>query len=552
MSNPVYLNTIIAVQPVSVETCLGTATSIDVIANGLSLTHQWYRNTSNNNTNGILIDGATQANYSPPVTAIGTIYYYDVIVNNGQGCAGATTNAVAVTVSAVSNAGTVSANRTICSGSTTSVSISNYTGNTITWQQSTDGTTWASVTGGSGASSATYTTPAITVLTFYRALVSNGSCAAATSGTITIIPTTTNFWEGDVSNDWNTAGNWACGTVPTLTTDVQIPVVTAPNVYPVITGATGGGVADARNVNIVSGASITVSNNGLGVFRVAGGIVNNGTLDAINGTVAFLGTTAQSIPANTFHTNFIRNLTIDNAAGVTLAGNLNLTGILTAKAGQFTTGDQLVLKSNVATTAMVAPVTGSVSGTMTIERYIPARRAFRMISSPVNGGSIFNNWQEGAPQGDIPGFGTDITGVGAGLNGFDASLSNNPSLFTYDNVGGTSWVAVTSTLTNNLMAGKPWRMLVRGDRTINQESNYATPTITTLRSRGTIATGDVTFTNLSQTGGRSNFIGNPYQAPVDMEAVLNGSTNVNKGYYFFWDPTLGGTPVVGQDGGRGA
>ena len=198
---------------------------------------------------------------------------------------------------------------------------------------------------------------------------------------------------------------------------------------------------------------------------------------------------------------------------------------------------------------MVAPVTGSVSGNMTIERYIPARRAFRLMSSPIDGGSINANWQEGFSA--ATGFGTDITGIGGLENGFDVSGSNNASLFTFDNIGGT-WGAITNTLTTNLTAGTPYRLLVRGDRTIDQTSNSAIPNITTLRSTGTIKTGNVSVTGLSTVAGKNNFIGNPYQAPVDMNAVMAASSNVNPNFYYMWDPTLGGTPTPGQSGGRGA
>ncbi|WP_294823592.1 T9SS type A sorting domain-containing protein [uncultured Flavobacterium sp.] len=436
---------------------------------------------------------------------------------------------------------------------TATLTVTGYTGS-VQWQEATATSgPWTNVTTGSGGNTQSYTTGPITATRYYRVVTTSGGgdCTATSSNYVTVSIATAAVWEGDVNNDWNTAGNWACGVVPTLLTDAQVPVVTSPNVYPRITGATGGGFADVRNVSIAVGASIVVANGGQGVFRIAGTLDNNGTFDAQDGTVVFMGTSGlQAVGGDSFFNKYVRNLTVNNPAGLTLAGELNLTGILTLASGQFTTGNQLTLKSNALTTAMIAPVTGSISGSMTIERYIPARRAFRLISSPVDGASIYSNWQQSGS--DAPDWGTDITGLGGAANGFDVSGSNNPSLFTFDNTGGTSWNNVNSTLTNNLVAGQPLRMLVRGDRTINQQSNSAVPTNTTLRSTGTIKTGDVTVTDLSQQAGKYNFVGNPYQAPVNMNSVMAEATNINTGFYYMWDPTLGGLPTVGQPGGRGA
>lgn len=558
-SNAAFLNTVI-LSATGTTGCVNTGTNttkfVEAGAQGINLAYQWYNNGStNSNTGGTLISGATQSTYYPPMNIIGTTYYYAKVYNTGTSiaeCTAVFTSAVAATVQATASAGTVSANQVVCSGSSAVFTTSGYTGS-LQWQESADGSTgWANVTTGTGGTTQTYTTEALTAARYYRVIATSGAGdCTATSAVRSATIATFAVWEGDVSNDWNTAGNWACGVVPTLLTDAQIPVVTSPNVYPRITGATGGGFADVRNITIAAGANIVVTNGGLGVFRIAGTVNNTGIFDAQDGTVVFMGTTgAQALGGDTFFNKYIRNLTINNTNGFTLAGALNLTGILTITSGQFTTGNQLTLKSNAAHTAMIAPVTGSISGTMTIERYVPARRAFRLISSPVDGLSIYANWQQSGD--DTPGWGTDITGPGGAANGFDVSGSNNPSLFTFDNTGVTSWNTVTSTLTNNLVAGQPLRMLIRGDRTINQQSNFAVPTTTTLRSTGTIRTGDVPVTNLSSEAGKWSFVGNPYQAPVNMNSVMAEATNVNTGFYYIWDPTLGGTPTVGQPGGRGA
>jgi hypothetical protein len=546
VSNTVYLNTVAAVQPVNTTTCQNTTADISFTANGLSVTYQWYSNTSLSNTGGTLIPGATSSTYNPPVNTAGTFYYYSVATSDNENCTALPSSAVSFTVSPTSVAGTAAISHTICAGSTTQLTLSGHTG-TIQWQQSVNGTSgWVNVTGGSGATTVTYTTPVLNATMYYRARVTSGVCSTATTNTVTVTITDTNNWTGAVNTAWNTPGNWECGVVPTLLLNANIPVVVSGN-YPVIDGADG--IASCKDITVADGASVTISGDGEGTLQIAGTITNAGVMDATDGTVAMLGTSAQVIPADTFETNTLRNLTINNAFGITLGGATDLTGILTLTSGQLNTGNALTLKSNAATTAMIAPVLGSVTGTMTIERYIPSRRAFRFISSPVNGGSINANWQEGSA--NSAGWGTDITGAGAPLNGFDESGSNNPSMFTYDNVART-WNAVTNTLTTNLAAGTPYRLMVRGDRTIDQFQNESEPTNTTLRSTGTIVTGNVVVNSFSEDAGDLNFVGNPYQAPIDMGQVLNAASNINPTFYTVWDPTLGGAPVVGVAGGRGA
>ena len=546
LSNYVYLNTIVSLQPVSVSTCLNTAVILEATANGANISYQWYSNATNSNSGGTIIGGATSDNYSPPVNAVGVKYYYVRIANSGQSCAAINSNAVSVTVSAPAVAGTAIGTQTICVGNTAQLSVSGHSGS-IRWQQSADGSTnWITAIDGVGVNATTYTTPALTTTTYYRARLSNGACAVVVTSPVTVSVTSNNVWTGAINNGWNTSGNWSCGYIPSLVSNVQIPVVVSNN-YPIINNEDG--IAHCNDLTVANGANIMISGSGAGVLQIAGSISNNGSINTSNGTIAMVGSAAQTIPSNVFASNTIRNLTINNTFGVSLGGQLDLTGILTLTAGQFATGDALTLKSNTSTTAMVAPVTGSVSGNMTIERYIPARRAFRLISSPIDGGSINTNWQEGFSA--ATGFGTDITGIGGLENGFDVSGSNNASLFTFDNIGGT-WGAITNTLTTNLTAGTPYRLLVRGDRTIDQTSNSAVPNITTLRSTGTIKTGNVSVIGLSTVAGKNNFIGNPYQAAVDMNAVMAASSNVNPNFYYMWDPTLGGTPTPGQSGGRGA
>lgn len=195
ISNPAYLNTIIAVQPVDVTACLNSpGPAVEVIAHGLSLTYQWYVNTTATTTGATAVNGATSASYTPPATA--TRYYYCVITNNSQGCTVQNTNIVKYSVGAAAVAGTASITNSIglpvntyfaCAGTSGIVMKSTGTtsGASYQWEKSTDGTTgWVNVTGGTGSTSVSYTAGAVSETTYYRLRVTTGSCVVYTNSVI--------------------------------------------------------------------------------------------------------------------------------------------------------------------------------------------------------------------------------------------------------------------------------------------------------------------------------------------------------------------------------
>jgi len=100
--------------------------------------------------------------------------------------------------------------------------------------------------------------------------------------------------------------------------------------------------------------------------------------------------------------------------------------------GDIIADGKLNFKSDQATTAQLDEFSGTITGDVTVERYISAKRAFRFVSTAVTTpNSIFENWQEG---GEIPiELGTHITGSTTDANGFDATQTGNASLFTFDN-----------------------------------------------------------------------------------------------------------------------
>lgn len=333
-----------------------------------------------------------------------------------------------------------------------------------------------------------------------------------------------------------TGGNSATGTV--LTSGIS------PNIF--VTGVAinnpGSGYTSAPTITFSSGTATATANlyNSPSTYKltVVGTTTNNGTIsvDAIAGTgdktfSTFTNTGTFTLP--------VGNLVISNAlttsGSLTLSGSSSLTvapaATLTVAGGTTNFGGRPVtFKSDATGTARFGTLTGTLSNdaNVTVERFIPAKRAFRLLSSPVTTTtSISANWQ----------LGTHITGAGGNSNGFDATATDAPSLFTHDNAN-QAWVAVANTSTNVLTAGVPYRIMVRGDRTTLLNDNAASASNTILRAKGTLKTGTVAVAGLSTAADGFSLIGNPYQSTVDMAATLTGATNL-KNSYFVWDPTLG-------------
>lgn len=94
----------ISTQPESTDYLTGaTVTPLTVVAtlDGYSLSYQWYENTTNSNTGGNPISGATAASYTPTLSNTGTTYYYCVVTATKEGSETltATSDVAAITVS---------------------------------------------------------------------------------------------------------------------------------------------------------------------------------------------------------------------------------------------------------------------------------------------------------------------------------------------------------------------------------------------------------------------------------------------------------------------
>lgn len=232
------------------------------------------------------------------------------------------------------------------------------------------------------------------------------------------------------------------------------------------------------------------------------------------------------------------------------AGHLGITNHFTSDAGTLnaddpTAGVITLLNRSATQVAQVLPSTGGTAY-LESERYFTANRAWRFISPSVTTStSIQANWMEGATDtgsDPVEGFGTHITGNPA--NGFDENTSGWNSLFTFDNVN-QAWEVLPDVNNETLASPTAYRILVRGDRSVDTFIDDTNSPETVLRNRGELNIGDMTAlttSTLSTTNDDFNLIGNPYHSQVDMDAVLNdaSTTGINTSHYYIWDPNISG------------
>jgi hypothetical protein len=286
------------------------------------------------------------------------------------------------------------------------------------------------------------------------------------------------------------------------------------------------------NEPVVNAGMLTL---GTGTLEIAGAYTNTGSVNLSTSTIKLSGSAAQSISFGSADTAKKIALNKSGNTATVTAGSLQISDFVQSDQGTLDATGRITLKSTATKTAIVETSTGGAINNVVVERYIPARRAFRLVSSPVTTTtSIRENWQENGF--NTSNLGTQITGTGGSTNGFDTTATNNPSMFTFTN-NTSAWVAVSNT-NSTLAAGNAYRLMIRGDRSIDLTQNAPTATNTTLRTTGSLYIGSKTITDLNPNANGYSLIGNPYQSPVNIKTVLDNATNLNATYYYVWDPKM--------------
>lgn len=339
--------------------------------------------------------------------------------------------------------------------------------------------------------------------------------------------------------------------------------------------------SDVSNVTITNACNIAVGkiySIGSNTLALNGVYVGTGTLTGSNTSNLIIGTgssnnnvgilhfTPNVFPSNIVN-NYLRNFTINNGSSATLGDSLNITagtatntfGTVVAN-GTLNAGGYLTLKSNPFGDAIIGNSAGTINDSVTIERYIPARRAWRFLSVPVNSNqSINKSWQEGAiPNSDIhtqnnpkPGFGTEITYNNLPVSGYDVNTTLNPSIKYWDSSANT-WKTNNTTF-EPINSHGAYCLFIRGSRAVDLSlATTASADATVLRLRGKLnETNGQSITISSGTSAKNSyfFVGNPYASPINIETLLQSSsrtTGIDLDKFWVWDPGASGNYGDGQ------
>ncbi|MFD2720682.1 putative Ig domain-containing protein [Hymenobacter monticola] len=350
-------------------------------------------------------------------------------------------------------------------------------------------------------------------------------------------------WNGNINTDWFNASNWSPNQVPDATLDAVIPTSPSGGRFPTIVA--NASPANARNLSIASGASLTMTANTL---VLAANLTNNGTFSGFsgsNGGTLVLGGSAPAL-LNGGGVNRFWNLTV-GANGAQL-NNPNVTSVrrLLALNGNFATNSNpFTLISDAARTAMVVNNGGNVvNGDVTVQRYIDPslnpNLGYRHVSAPIANATVASLTTSGFSPVVNPAYNASPTPLLVQsfptVYGYDQArlASTNNNLNAFDK----GWYS-PSALTDALNVGQGYTVLIGGGQTWNFTGplNNGNRTVTLARNS------DATAPDAGYA-----LVGNPYPSPLDWRQVsLADRPNVGGTVYVYQsnDPANPYTGVYG-------
>jgi len=162
----------IDIQPSDTPVSANGTAILTVHANGTGVEYQWY-----NASTGQAIAGATSTSYTTPVLTQTTLYYVFI----SSSCGSVQSRTAVVTVCATPSIDVQPADTQVATNGTATLTVhANGTGLQYQWYNASTGQPIA------GATSTSYTTPALTQTASYYAVVSTGCGPSATSRTATV------------------------------------------------------------------------------------------------------------------------------------------------------------------------------------------------------------------------------------------------------------------------------------------------------------------------------------------------------------------------------
>jgi hypothetical protein len=274
-----------------------------------------------------------------------------------------------------------------------------------------------------------------------------------------------------------------------------------------------------NNLTIESGGTLDMAGSGDRI-TLAGDLDVAGDLIADFGRIKMTGLSGTS--EITGNIEFYDLEIAHSGAGVDLNSNIDVWGTLQLTNGLFDLGaNSLTLKSDASNTAGVGPVTGAISGDVTVERYIQSGpTGWRNMGASVSGAAL-TEWDAhftttGIPGSDYPNWPSPANRFPS-IKSYDETLTGNREL---------GWTPATN-VTNTINDGQGFWMYLGGSEL------PATVDVT-----GSLITGEQTF-NLDYTPSLGafhdgwNLISNIYAATIDWDSPEFGKTGLEDGVWIW-------------------
>ncbi|MBT1705350.1 T9SS type A sorting domain-containing protein [Chryseosolibacter indicus] len=350
---------------------------------------------------------------------------------------------------------------------------------------------------------------------------------------------------------WQSSSTWNGGVVPGPNDDVTIAgAVTISNI-----------VANAKNITINSGRTLTISGSGVLHFSLltisgivnfqsalisGGSILNNGSLTTSggtieltgnftnnnlfnhgNGTLTFKGSTTQTIAGSSdffnLNVNAGAHVVIGDGAVVMLYNMLTLGGTGSSFDADGSSGSGELILASVSdvppSDAMIAtiPSGATFTGNVTVQRFMSGEgRIYRYLSSPVTNATIAD-WQDNfSITGNFTGASTTDPSTGTNtVCGFKVATKTG-SLFYYDNSVSQYIAYPTTSSAAPLEPGRGYSVYIR---------QCNDPIITDVRgpiNQGSIA---LPLQHNASVAESWNLVGNPYPSTIHWGSTSGWTKN---------------------------
>ncbi|WP_435356044.1 PA14 domain-containing protein [Emticicia sp. SJ17W-69] len=508
--------------PTSFSECIGGTGSLSVIASGgsPSLTYQWQ--SSSDNVTFTNISGQTSTVYVPSSSSAGTNYYKVIVSASSTGCSSVTSSVAIVNIIAAPTVSVTASNGTICAGGT-SILTANVVGGTGTtsyqWQLSSDNISFTNI---SGATSVSYTTPALSSTTYYKVIITQtgNGCGSVTStaSTITVVAaptisvsasngtictggtsiltanvvggTGTTSYQWQLSSDNVNFSNISGATSVTYTTSA----LSSTTYYKVIITQTGNGcgsvTSSASTITVVAAPTVSVS--------------------ASNGTICTGGTSVltANVVGGTGTTSYQWQLSSDNISFTNISGATSVT--YTTSALSSTTYYKVIITQ-----------TGNGCGSVTSSASTITVVAAPTVSVTASNGAICT--------GGTSILTANVVG-GTGTTSYQWQLSSDNISFT--NISGATSVTYT---TPSLSSTTYYKVIItqtgNGCGSVTSTASTITvvapPTVSVSASNGTICIGGTSILTANVVGG-SGTTTYQWQSSSDNVSFTNisGATSV--------------------------